>query len=453
MRHGLVLLFALFFAAACGGSGSADAGIDATLDEGVDASTDAGTDGGSHRTDAGFDAASLGACALDAAVDPDAAALPLGDPPLTSGSLQEDRASYVLTVLEQAAPLALIQADTTLVGLDAVYETSLRDGATTCGTDATCQHDHVVIDDAQLATAIAQTLTALGSGLADVAARMRESGLFERFVERGDDDTTLVTNALTDAIHDLDAAYGSYAMGDLTPAQVQTVLQGVVAAIPPGTLMTWWEPLARVVSAAMLLDGRDEAIRYESLSMGENAAAIAAVATTDFSHFQYAALVVPGEGPTNATTALNPVGAMRCDLAAQRYMAGLAPFILLTGGHVHPDRTTYSEAIEMKRYLRTTFSIPESAIFVDPYARHTTTNLRNATRILLRAGVPRSATVLIVSDAIQSAYIQADVFAVRCDDELHFRPWRGLDIRSPTDTCMTLAPISLTADGADALDP
>ena len=144
---------------------------------------------------------------------------------------------------------------------------------------------------------------------------------------------------------------------------------------------------------------------------------------------------------------------MRCDLAAARYAAGLAPVILTTGGHVHPDRTIYSEAIEMKQYLMTTYGVPESAILVDPYARHTTTNLRNATRELLHAGIPPASTVLIVSDAIQTAYIRGDAFALRCDAELHFRPWRGLDARTATDTCMTLEPVSLTTDAADLLDP
>ena len=144
---------------------------------------------------------------------------------------------------------------------------------------------------------------------------------------------------------------------------------------------------------------------------------------------------------------------MRADIAVSRWQAHLAPFLLLTGGHVHPDRTTHSEAIEMKHYLMTTYAVPESAIFVDPYARHTTTNLRNATRVLLRAGVPLASALLVVSDVVQTAYIRGDAFAMRCDDELHFRPWRGLDARSATDTCMTLEPVSLTTDAADMLDP
>src|SRR6185436_9047390 len=97
--------------------------------------------------------------------------------------------------------------------------------------------------------------------------------------------------------------------------------------------------------AAMIADGRDEAVRYEPITAGgENAAAIAAFPTTNFSMFPYVAILVPGQGPTDAVTALNPAGAARCDLAVARWQAGLAPFLLLSGGHVHPDHTTFSEA-------------------------------------------------------------------------------------------------------------
>ena len=71
---------------------------------------------------------------------------------------------------------------------------------------------------------------------------------------------------------------------------------------------------------------------------------------------------------------------------------------------MHPDKTPDAEAIEMKKYLMEAHSIPEAAILVDPHARHTTTNLRNAARMMLRSGAPPEKPLLVASDLIQSVY-------------------------------------------------
>lgn len=439
----VVFLLAACAAPSAGGDGGADAGGDSGTDAGIDARV---------RFDAGFDAASLGDCPLDGATSWHAAPYTA----LASGSLEEDRAFYVLAVLEQSpGTRALLHADSTLVGFDRARDAALRDAAARCTADASCVRGDVVPTASDVTTCIGATVTSLASAgaLAAVAGHLRGSLLFERFVARGDDDTTLVTEALTEAVADLVAAFDQYAVGELAVAMLDTVVDAVDAGAATDTL-SWWQPLARVTLGAMVADGRDEATRHELLATGENAAALGALATVDFTHFPYAAIVVPGQGPTDLATPLDPGGRARCDVAASRYAAGVAPLLLLSGGHVHPDRTTHSEAIEMKHYLMSTYAIPESAILVDPYARHTTTNLRNATRILLRGGVPAAAKVLVVSDVVQTAYMRAATFAMRCDDELHFRPWRELaPLETGTDTCMTLEPISLTADAADPLDP
>jgi hypothetical protein len=60
---------------------------------------------------------------------------------------------------------------------------------------------------------------------------------------------------------------------------------------------------------------------------------------------------------------------------------------------------------------------------------------------------------LIVSDVLQSAYIADPGFGTRCDDELHFRPFLAMQVLTHTDTCMTMAPASMTVASSDALDP
>ena len=70
------------------------------------------------------------------------------------------------------------------------------------------------------------------------------------------------------------------------------------------------------------------------------------------------------------------------------YRQHQAPFIIVSGGRVHPYHTPYNEAFEMKKYLMDVWQIPESAIIIEPHARHTTTNFRNAARIMFRNGFP-----------------------------------------------------------------
>jgi hypothetical protein len=413
------------------------------------ATDDAGTDAPRSRdagTDTGFDAATLGTCSL---TRPAPFTIPT-HAMLASGDLLQDRDFYVFTVLETLPALGGVPTSTELDAIAATRAMALHD-ADTASCDPACVRAALVrSDDAPAIDATIAALTSAGT-LDDVAAELRASLFFERYVERGDDDPTLVRAALTEAAADAASAIDAYAIGELPAATLATTVREVAGGDP---IEAWWQPLVRVATHAMIADGRDEAIRHEPLATTENAAAIAAIATTDFSSYPFVAILVPGQGPTDATTALNPAGAARCDLAVARWQAHLAPFLLLSGGHVHPDRTVYGEAIEMKRYLVTTYAVPESAILVDPYARHTTTNLRNTVRELFAYGAPTDGYVLIVSDRLQSAYIADTVgFGGRCDAELFYRPWLDLQVLSPTDSCMTMAPASLTLAASDPLDP
>jgi hypothetical protein len=416
-------------------------------------------DGGAHdaaavdanRADAGFDPSTLPPCTL-VGTRTDLELAPLLSTGTAPADALEQRAFYVLTILRADASVrAALDADAALTTIASDRESALRDAASTCGPDAACLRAGVAISASDSDAAITATLAALdGAALtASVAATLRGSHFVERFA--AEDDATLIRTALEEAVVALHAALDAYAISELAPTDLEDVVS-TVAGAAAGSL-AWWEPLSRTTIEATLRAGRDEAVRYEPIEDGENAAALAGLPSIDWTAFPYAALIVPGQGPTDAETRLNPAGAARADLAADRWDAGLAPLIVLSGGHVHPDRTLYSEAIEMKHYLMATRGIPESALFVDPYARHTTTNLRNVTRVLLRAGVATDARVLVVTDLFQTLYIRDAGFAMRCDDELHFRPYEALEALSSNDTCMTIAAVSLTTDASDLLDP
>ena len=112
--------------------------------------------------------------------------------------------------------------------------------------------------------------------------------------------------------------------------------------------------------------------------IADYSAAIARARTLDWSHYPYTAIVVPGIGPDDLDVSLSARGKLNVRLAAARFAQGLAPFTLVSGGRVHPRGTHYAEALEMRRALMERFGIPGDCIVVDPYARHTTTNLCNA---------------------------------------------------------------------------
>jgi hypothetical protein len=116
--------------------------------------------------------------------------------------------------------------------------------------------------------------------------------------------------------------------------------------------------------------------------------------------------------------------------------------------------TQYFEAIEMKKYMMQTYAIPENVILVDPYGRHTTTNLRNAARLIIRLGIPRYKKSLIVTSKSQNDIIEAPSYATRCNIELGYMPGklgeRIADVRlefTPTNFNV------LTLNPKDPLDP
>ena len=124
--------------------------------------------------------------------------------------------------------------------------------------------------------------------------------------------------------------------------------------------------------------------RLEPMEKGVNEAAVKAIPSLPWSKYLYSVIVVPGAGPSDADTPSPRRAARGWRLPAEAYHAGKAPLILLSGGYVHPAQTRFAEAIEMKKVLLAEYHVPEAAVLVDPHARHTTTNMRNAAREIYR---------------------------------------------------------------------
>jgi hypothetical protein len=198
---------------------------------------------------------------------------------------------------------------------------------------------------------------------------------------------------------------------------------------------------------------RDEPARFEPMEQKDNKKAFEKIKLTTWSKYPYAAIVIPGNGPPLTTTPISPDNKIHCDAAAMRYLKGLAPFIITSGGYCYPFRGPYCEAVEMKKYLMQRYNISEDAIIIDPHARHTTTNIRNADRLMIRYGIPIDKPSLFITSKSQHDYSMNKAFDMRNQRELGYLPYR--DKKSISNHDIVFYPVmeSLHMDPLDPLDP
>jgi hypothetical protein len=181
------------------------------------------------------------------------------------------------------------------------------------------------------------------------------------------------------------------------------------------------------VNAALLfleMNEREQAADFEPMARGENKEAFNRIKSIQWKEYKYSVILVPGAGPDEPGVALSAEGLLRCRLAAALYQKGLAPFIIPSGGKVHPFKTSYNEAAEMKKYMVEKLKIPSSAIIIEPHARHTTTNMRNAARLIFRYGIPFTMPGITCTTRGQSSMIGTTLIP-RSLKELNAVPYRN----------------------------
>jgi hypothetical protein len=169
---------------------------------------------------------------------------------------------------------------------------------------------------------------------------------------------------------------------------------------------------------------REQAADFEPMEQNENKAAVSYIKKIKWSKYPYALILVPGAGPEEPNTPLSGEGMLRCRLAALQYQKGTAPLIMVSGGKVHPFKTMWCEATEMKKFLIEKLHIPESAIIIEPHARHTTTNMRNCARLIFRYGIPFGKACITTTTFGQSKMITTTL-AARCQKELNEVPFKN----------------------------
>ena len=121
------------------------------------------------------------------------------------------------------------------------------------------------------------------------------------------------------------------------------------AAARPDDLV--FDPSLRFGTGLLRLNERTDAAAFRPVLAGENTAAVAQVRRTRWSDYRYPALLVFGHGPKMRNRVTGVLGHIRMAHAVDLFTRHLAPFIIVSGGNVHPNRTPFNEAIEMKRLL------------------------------------------------------------------------------------------------------
>ncbi len=214
-----------------------------------------------------------------------------------------------------------------------------------------------------------------------------------------------------------------------------------------------FDPSIGLALALIDVNDRLDAIAFEPLDGGLNSDAFQRARTLDWSHYRYTAIIVLGAGPEDLLTPLSARGKLHVKVAAQRYFSGLAPFIIVSGAAVHPRETRFVEAVEMRRALIERYAVPADAIVIEPYARHTTTNLRNASRLLMSMKAPMDHDALVLSDPRHIDAMESSEFVARNQRELGYQPGKVGQRTSPFDIAFRPSPDSARVDPLDPLDP
>ncbi len=244
---------------------------------------------------------------------------------------------------------------------------------------------------------------------------------------------------------------------DVNSSQYKSLIKTLVTDLDTnkGNYKLFYEPFLNFALGLLDINDRDEAGRYFQLQNGVNSVAYQNLGNITWSDYDYSMIVVLGDSPNSSGDAPNISvgGKARADHGVELYNQGKAPLIMFSGGHVWPVHTAFSEAIEMKKYIMNTHSIPENRILVDPHARHTTTNMRNIGRQIFRYGISKDKKAIVSTSQGHSESISSPNFLTRCQNEMGHIPLKLHERLSSFDLEFTPIIDVLHLDSSDPLDP
>lgn len=383
----------------------------------------------------------------------------------TAQQVQLRKSFFLLYVLERkGAAHDMVLKSTAFNRLAAERQERLKAAYSDCG-DAACIGTALLwtAEDIREAGEEFKRLTIADTDMAQLVERLKIESRYPVYNDASD--TTFIRKAWEDVAAGMNHVYKVYLQAvpprypkidsisfrPSDPAFVQKVKAATQQVLTAGAGNTFFKPSLLASLKALEINGRDEATRYEPLYKGSNAAPFSKSRRINWNAYKYTAILVPGAGPGKAGASMDSMGAYRCGLAAEQYRKNMAPFIIVSGGHVHPYKTPFCEAIEMKKYMVSKLGIPDSAVIIEPHARHTTTNIRNAVRLASLFNMPAAKPMLIVSDAFQSLAIEK--MAIRFINEIGYVPYKGIERRSNTENVIMPDLRAWQQDPEDPLDP
>jgi len=377
----------------------------------------------------------------------------------------QDKNFYLLSLFQRNRSVRRLLSQNQALKALATAKVSALKKAASC--DSVSCFDELIRFDASTIEAVAAELEKLAKApqfklLAKTD--LRPSGVFIKYGQQSDEQ--MVASAWKDAAAGLNRILNVYCLGkdprypaidkvsfDVSTEAYRDLLKAKTGEIKFTTDPLFFEPALNFALKLLEINRRDEAARYEPLETGENKAAVQNLKNIKWSDYPYSFILVLGSGGLDLTTRLSPIGARRTDVGAQLFLQHKAPLIIVSGGHVHPMQTPYCEAIEMKKYLMEKYRIPEASILVEPQARHTTTNFRNAGRLAFRYRIPAGRTALVTSSESHIASSTSEDFRTRCQNELGYFPMEFIKRISPVEAEFKPSVTSLFFDANDPLDP
>jgi hypothetical protein len=388
-----------------------------------------------------------------------------------SSSLIQDKNFYLLTAIQSdKAVRQLLENNSVLKSIFNKQQQEIGSKLNSCKDSLSCLISGYQFKEIELKSIEneLQFLMKSKMELQDfVKNNLRSSGKYENF--KNDTDTELLLKAWQVCARGMNRIMKVYGIGEAPQyATIDSVSYDVKSKFYKGSVFMWSDMLHNKkpklntlffqesldFSLSLLyMNHRDEVARYEPLEEKENKKVLDHIKQINFNAFDYASILILGNGPENYQDRLSAVGKLNIQLGVLEYEAKKAPLIIVSGGHAHPFRAPYCEAIEMKKELMDVYHIPEENILIDPFARHTTTNLRNASRMMFAYQMPTDKKSIVITNVSHSDYVGSPNFNARCIEELGYLP--AIILKRLNSTAIEFLPKieSLHQNPIDPLDP
>jgi len=396
---------------------------------------------------------------------------------LSGSSYVQSKNYYLLTLFQELTDARnLLATDSVLAGIEKNKVADLTASLKTCNKDALCYTAKMKFSDDEI-HAVSDRLKVLykpGNALDKlVQNHLIPSGAYISF--KNSDTKQLLLKAWEQDANGINYAIGVYAEGKKPnypnidsisfkrkdPLDSNVYSLGYLALLynsasvvsaESNTNSLFFYPSLTAALLFLEMNEREQAADFEPMEKGENKASFEKNKSVKWNDYKYSVILIPGAGPEERDVALSAEGMLRCRLAAIQYAKGVAPFIVTSGGKVHPYKTKFCEATEMKKYLMEKLHIPESAIIIDPHARHTTTNMRNTARLIYRYGIPFTKPGITCTTKFQSTYITTTLMD-RCKKELNEVPYKNGERLSETEVEFYSLMEALLINPTEPLDP